>query len=199
MRKRGNVGRQAWKSAAAARCGMESHTILKPIWFTRAPATPNRGRKSFAAAKGKDILYACSILAVQASTGELKWHYQTVPDDTWDFDSVQQMMLADLTINGKQRKVIMQASKNGFFYVLDRVTGEFISAQPYAKVNWAKGVDPKTGRPIVNPEARYGTRACHDFSVGGRRAQLVAHVVQSGHRPGLYFRQHAAAAGLSRA
>ena len=112
--------------------------------------------EEFRGVKGKDGLYACSILAVHASTGELAWHYQTVPDDTWDFDSVQQMMLTELTINGKPRKVIMQASKNGFFYVLDRVTGEFISAEPYAKVNWAKGVDPKTGRPIVNPGARYG-------------------------------------------
>jgi quinohemoprotein ethanol dehydrogenase len=111
--------------------------------------------EEFRGETGKDGLYACSILAVQASTGELKWHYQLVPDDTWDFDSVQQMMLVDLTVNGKPRKVIMQASKNGFFYVLDRVTGEFISAQPYAKVNWAKGIDPKTGRPMVNDEARY--------------------------------------------
>jgi quinohemoprotein ethanol dehydrogenase len=124
--------------------------------------------EEFRGSKGKDGLYACSILAVQASTGELKWHYQLVPDDTWDFDSVQQMMLANLTINGKQRKVIMQASKNGFFYVLDRVTGEFISAQPYAKVNWAKGIDPKTGRPIVNPEARYGREPVTIFpSAGG--------------------------------
>ena len=124
--------------------------------------------EEFRGSKGKDGLYACSILAVQASTGELKWHYQTVPDDTWDFDSVQQMMLTDLTINGKPRKVIMQASKNGFFYVLDRVTGEFISAEPYAKVNWAKGVDPKTGRPIVNPEARYSREPITIFpSAGG--------------------------------
>jgi quinohemoprotein ethanol dehydrogenase len=124
--------------------------------------------EEFRGSKGKDNLYACSILAVHASTGELKWHYQTVPDDTWDFDSVQQMMLADLTINGRQRKVIMQASKNGFFYVLDRVTGEFISAVPYAKVNWAKGIDPKTGRPIVNPEARYGHEPVTIFpSAGG--------------------------------
>ena len=105
--------------------------------------------------KGSGNLYACSILAVQASTGELKWHYQAVPDDVWDYDSVQQMMLVDLTINGKPRKVIMQANKDGFFYVLDRVTGEFISAQAYAKVNWARGVDAKTGRPIANPEAFY--------------------------------------------
>lgn len=124
--------------------------------------------EEFRGVKGKDNLYVCSILAVQGSTGELKWHYQTVPDDTWDFDSVQQMMLADLTINGRGRKVIMQASKNGFFYVLDRVTGEFISAEPYAKVNWAKGIDPKTGRPIVNPEARYGREPITIFpSAGG--------------------------------
>ncbi len=105
--------------------------------------------------KGKDNLYVCSILAVKPDTGELKWYYQMVPGDSWDFDSVQQMLLADLTINGRQRKVIMQANKNGFYYVLDRVTGAFISAQPFAQVNWAKGIDPETGRPIINPEAHY--------------------------------------------
>jgi quinohemoprotein ethanol dehydrogenase len=124
--------------------------------------------EEFRGEKGKDGLYACSILAVHASTGELKWHYQAVPDDTWDFDSVQQMMLADITIDGRPRKVIMQANKNGFFYVLDRVTGDFISAQPFAKVNWAKGIDPKTGRPIVNEEARYSREPVTIFpSAGG--------------------------------
>jgi quinohemoprotein ethanol dehydrogenase len=98
----------------------------------------------------------------------LKWHYQVVPEDSRDYDAVQQMILADLTINGKPRKVIMQASKNGFYYVLDRVTGEFISAAPYAKVNWAKGIDPKTGRPIVNDGARYGRTPVTIFpSAGG--------------------------------
>src|SRR5207253_5672588 len=86
----------------------------------------------------------------------LKWHYQMVPGDQWDYDSVQQMTLADLPINGRTRKVIMQANKNGFFYVLDRITGEFISAQPFSRVSWAKGIDPKTGRPIINPEVMYG-------------------------------------------
>ena len=83
-------------------------------------------------ATAKDNLYVCSILAVNVDTGELKWHYQVVPGDIWDFDSVQQLMLADLTINGRPRKVIMQANKNGFFYVLDRLTGEFISAAPFS-------------------------------------------------------------------
>ncbi len=111
----------------------------------------------FRTATRKDNLYVCSILAVHVETGELKWHYQVVPSDIWDFDSVQHLMLADLTINGRLRKVIMQANKNAFFYVIDRITGQFISAQPFSKVTWAKGIDQKTGRPIVNPEAYYGT------------------------------------------
>ncbi len=105
--------------------------------------------------KGKDNLYVCSIVAIKADTGELKWYYQMVPGDSWDFDSVQQLMLADLTINGRQRRVIMQANKNGFYYVIDRITGAFISAQPFAEVTWAKGIDQETGRPIINPEAHY--------------------------------------------
>src|SRR5207248_2297482 len=105
--------------------------------------------------KGKDNLFVCSILAVKPDTGELKWHYQPVPGDSWDYDSVQGFILADLTINGRQRKVLMQANKDGFYYVLDRVTGAFISAQPFAQVTWAKGIDQETGRPIINPEAHY--------------------------------------------
>ena len=111
----------------------------------------------------KDNLYVCSILAVRPDTGELVWYFQPVPGDSWDFDSVQQMTLANLVINGKPRKVLMQASKNGFFYVLDRVTGAFISGQPYARVTWAKGLDPATGRPTVNPDAYYGREAIELF------------------------------------
>ena len=109
--------------------------------------------------RDKDNLYAASILAVDVDTGELKWHYQVVPGDNWDFDSVQHLILADLTIDGRQRKVIMQANKNAFYYVIDRLTGQFISAGPFSQVTWAKGIDPKTGRPIVNEEAFYGTDA----------------------------------------
>jgi len=123
---------------------------------------PEELRKS----KGKDNLYVASILAVQPETGELRWHYQTVPGDSWDFDTVQQMILADINVNGKPRKVIMQANKNGFYYILDRVTGQFISAEPFAQVTWAKGIDPKTGRPIVNPEAYYGTSETVKVSPG---------------------------------
>ncbi|HEX5228598.1 MAG TPA: PQQ-dependent dehydrogenase, methanol/ethanol family [Bryobacteraceae bacterium] len=110
--------------------------------------------QKFRGAKGLDNLYTCSILAVKVSTGELKWHYQVVPNDNWDYDAVQHLMLADLKINGRARKVIMQAPKNGIFYVLDRITGEFISGVPYAQVNWTSGFD-KAGRPQIHPEAFY--------------------------------------------
>jgi quinohemoprotein ethanol dehydrogenase len=103
-----------------------------------------------------DNLYADCILAVRGATGQLVWYYQTVPGDDWDFDNIADLMLADLKINGSNRKVVMQAPKDGFFYVLDRYTGELLSADPWVTVNWASGVNLKTGRPVVNPEARYG-------------------------------------------
>src|SRR5580698_6648005 len=122
--------------------------------------------QKFRGAQKMDNLYTCSILAVDLTTGLLKWHYQTVPNDNWDFDSVQQLMLLDLTIKGRPRKVITQASKNGFFWVLDRVTGEFISGAPYVKTTWALGLDAK-GRPIVNPAAYYDTAPIALFPTGG--------------------------------
>ncbi|WP_409035089.1 PQQ-dependent dehydrogenase, methanol/ethanol family [Pseudomonas sp. BIGb0278] len=103
-------------------------------------------------AKG-DNLFLSSIVAVNADTGEYAWHYQTTPGDAWDFTATQHMILAELPVNGKQRKVLMQAPKNGFFYVLDRATGELLSAKNIVPVNWAKGIDMKTGRPIVDDEA----------------------------------------------
>ncbi|MBU7581037.1 MAG: PQQ-dependent dehydrogenase, methanol/ethanol family, partial [Porphyrobacter sp.] len=101
-----------------------------------------------------DNLYLSSIVAIRPGTGEYVWHYQTTPGETWDFTATQHIMLADMEIEGKMRKVLMQAPKNGFFYVIDRETGKFISAKPYVTVNWASGIDPKTGRPIENPETR---------------------------------------------
>ncbi len=107
---------------------------------------------------GGDNLYLSSILALNADDGELVWHYQTTPGDDWDYTATQPMMLLDLTIDGRERKVIVQAPKNGFFFVIDRLTGEFISGQAYADdLTWASGIDPQTGRPIEMPEARYGT------------------------------------------
>ncbi len=102
-----------------------------------------------------DNLYIASILAIDADSGQLKWHFQCTPADQWDYDAVQHLMLADLQIGGRARRVIMQANKNGYFYVIDRLSGEFISGEPMAPVSWARGLDPKTGRPIVSPEAHY--------------------------------------------
>jgi quinohemoprotein ethanol dehydrogenase len=104
-----------------------------------------------------DNLYTASILAVHANNGEIAWHFQTTPGDNWDYDSTQPLMQADLTIGGRERKVIMQANKNGFFYVLDRENGEFISGAPFVSgITWASGLDPKTGRPVELPSASAG-------------------------------------------
>ncbi|KUO55767.1 MAG: alcohol dehydrogenase [Sphingomonadales bacterium BRH_c3] len=100
-----------------------------------------------------DNLYLSSIVAIRPDSGEYVWHYQTTPGETWDYTATQHIMLADLEIDGKPRKVLMQAPKNGFFYVIDRETGKFISGQPYIPQSWALGID-ENGRPIENPEAR---------------------------------------------
>jgi len=102
-------------------------------------------------------LYICSIIALKPDTGKFVWYFQTTPGDEWDYDSIADLVLADLKMNGKVRHVLMQAPKNGYFYVLDRKTGKFISGAALQKITWAKGLDPKTGRPIINPEAHYGT------------------------------------------
>lgn len=104
---------------------------------------------------GGDNLFLASIVAVKADTGEYVWHYQVCPAEQWDCTAVQDMTLATLEIEGKPRKVVMQAPKNGFFYVLDAATGKFISAEKIAKVTWAERIDAETGRPVENPRIRY--------------------------------------------
>ena len=105
--------------------------------------------------QGKDNLFTSSIVALKADTGEYVWHYQEVPGDAWDYDSAAPIILADLALKGTPRKVLFHAPKNGFFYVLDRATGQVISAQPYTPVSWATGIDPDSGRPIESAAARY--------------------------------------------
>lgn len=106
------------------------------------------------AGKG-DNLFLCSIVALDASTGKYKWHYQINPGESWDYNAAMDMHLADLKIDGTPRKVLIQAPKNGFLYVLDRITGKLISAEKIAKVNWATKIDLDTGRPVEVPAARY--------------------------------------------
>ena len=112
--------------------------------------------RNFRSPQGGDNLFVASILAIRPDTGRLAWHFQQVPGDQWDYTSTQPMSLADLRIGGRTRKVILQAPKNGFFYVIDRITGQFISGVPFTATNWATGLDPVSGRPIESPQARYG-------------------------------------------
>ncbi len=102
-----------------------------------------------------DNLFLASIVALKADTGEYVWHYQQVQNEIWDYTSTQPIVLADIELKGVQRKVLMQAPKNGFFYVLDRATGELLSAEKFAPNNWATHVDMQTGKAVLTPQARY--------------------------------------------
>ncbi len=104
---------------------------------------------------GGDNLFLASIVAVDADTGKYKWHYQTTPEDNWDYTAVQDMALADMEVDGEKKKVLLQAPKNGFFYVIDRSNGKVLRAHPFAAVTWATHVDLETGRPVENPEVDY--------------------------------------------
>lgn len=112
-----------------------------PIWY-RSPS-------------GGDNLYLASILAINPDNGRLKWYYQTTPGEIWDFTATQNMILADLALNGQTRKVVMLAPKNGFFYVLDRKTGELLSAEKFVEVNWASHVNIETGKPVLTGQGFY--------------------------------------------
>jgi quinohemoprotein ethanol dehydrogenase len=102
-----------------------------------------------------DNLFLSSIVAVDPDTGKYKWHYQTTPSDSWDYTATQSIMTATLTIDGKPRNVVMQAPKNGYFYVLDRDSGKLLSAKPFAPVTWSSGIDMETGRPNFVPNVHY--------------------------------------------
>jgi quinohemoprotein ethanol dehydrogenase len=130
---------------------------------------------------GGDNLFLVSILAINPDDGRLKWHYQQVPWEIWDYTATMNMILADLTIGGTERKVLMQAPKNGFFYVLDRETGKVIDAKPYVYANWASGLD-STGRPILTGKANYQDKPAVVFPTqsGGHNWQPMAFNPQTG-------------------
>lgn len=135
---------------------------------------------------GGDHLYLSSIVALKADTGEYVWHYQTTPNESWDYDNTNQIITADLQIDGKPRHVVMQAPKNGFFYVLDAKTGELLKADPYVPgINWASGVDLKSGRPVLNPEANYSKTGqgafVSPFFGGAHNWQPIAFNPNAGH------------------
>jgi len=135
---------------------------------------------------GGDNLFLSSIVALKPDTGDYVWHYQTTPGETWDYTATQHIILADIVIAGTARKALMQAPKNGFFYVLDRATGELISAQNFVPINWATGVDMATGRPIENPAARW-PGAAPSFQLPGPLGAHNWHPMSFSPRTGLVY------------
>ncbi|MEX0644447.1 MAG: PQQ-dependent dehydrogenase, methanol/ethanol family [Parvularculaceae bacterium] len=132
---------------------------------------------------GGDNLYLASIVALRPDTGEYVWHYQTTPGETWDYTATQHMILSDISVAGAPRKVIMQAPKNGFFYVIDRATGELLSANTYVPINWATHVDLETGRPVEVPAARWPGKGPHfqlPGTIGGHNWQPMSFSPQTG-------------------
>lgn len=107
---------------------------------------------------GGDSLFTSSILAIDADTGQYIWHYQTVPQDSWEYNATMNIALADLVFDGRTRETLLIAPKNGFQYVLDRKTGELLAADKYAKVTWASAINLETGRPVLDPQAEYWRR-----------------------------------------
>jgi quinohemoprotein ethanol dehydrogenase len=145
----------SWKSGAGGTVwdSIVYDPDLDLVYFGVGNGSPwNRKARS---PRGGDNLFTCSVVALNADTGEYAWHYQETPGDGWDYDSAESLILADLIINKTPRKVLLHAPKNGFFYVLDGATGDLISANPYTVVSWATRIDSQTGRPVENPQSRY--------------------------------------------
>jgi len=131
---------------------------------------------------GGDNLYTSSIVALDANTGKYVWHYQQTPRDSWDYKATPNMVATTLTLDGKPRKVLLHVPTNGFFYVIDRLTGKPISAEKATIVSWAKGIDLKTGRPIEEPNIRYetGDTKLWPGTIGGHNWQAMAFSPKSG-------------------
>ncbi|MEA3141566.1 MAG: quinohemoprotein ethanol dehydrogenase [Gammaproteobacteria bacterium] len=142
-----------FKGGATAWDGFAYDPNLNLLYFGTANAAPYDLRQL--GSQQLDGLYATCIIALDATTGRMAWYYQETPHDSWDYDAVQKMVLADVMVDGAPRSVIMQASKNAFFYVLDRKTGKLLSAKNFAFMNWATQVDMKTGRPVLTEQSNW--------------------------------------------
>jgi alcohol dehydrogenase (cytochrome c) len=136
----------AWKYGGAATWQAGSYDPQLDLYYI---GTGNAEPYNPVYRKGMDSLYCASILAIRPRTGEMVWYYQSVPNDSFDFDASAESVLAELVVDGKMRKVLINAHKNGFLYVLDRTDGKLIAANPFVKQNWAKRIDLKTGRPVL--------------------------------------------------
>jgi len=167
-----DTGKHLWRRYTTAGPGEKGHETWEPretyltggasTWITGSYdaeldlmywGTGNAGAWNSANRRG-DNLYTASVLAMRPKTGEIVWHYQFTPNDTFDWDAVWELILADIDVAGQKRKVVMQLNRNGFLYVLDRTDGRLISAKPYGRINWATHVDMATGRPVESEEAK---------------------------------------------
>ena len=173
-------------AAAAARCGTRWPTTRSSTCSTSAPATARRGTRDIRSPGGGDNLFLSSIVALDPDTGGLKWHYQTTPARTGTTPPRSTSSSPTWSIGGKPRKVLMQAPKNGFFYVLDRATGELLSADKFAPVTWASHVDLKTGRPVETEVANYSRETQLIVPGAARRAQLAPDGLQPEDGPRLH-------------
>ena len=193
FRPRASPGSETWEGDSALTGGGSSWVTgtydpeLDLVYWGIGNPSPWNAR----ARKG-DNLFTNSIFAVRPKTGERVWYYQTTPHDPFDYDAVQTPVIATINVEGQPRKVVMQANRSGFLYVLDAKDGKLLAANAFGKVNWADGVDLKTGRPMVTRglQGRARRQERHGLAVGLRRDQLAAHVVQSEDRAALH--QHAA-------
>jgi PQQ-dependent dehydrogenase (methanol/ethanol family) len=150
-------GKNYWKSEGGGTVwnGMTYDKDLNRVYLgTDGPSPMNPRQRT----GNGDELYTASIIALDANTGAYLWHYQTVPHDGWNFDATMNIVVANLKIDGRIRRVVMNAPKNGFFYVLDALTGKLLAANNFVPVNWASGIDMKTGRPIELPQAQWWAR-----------------------------------------
>jgi alcohol dehydrogenase (cytochrome c) len=167
----GDPGGRSWPDGEAYKRGGGSVWVTgtyDPQLNTVFYGTGNPGPDYYSSAREGDNLYTASLVALDADTGQLRWHYQFTPHDVHDWDSTQVPVLADLTMNGQPRKVVMFANRNGFFYTIDRVTGKVIVAKPFVETTWAKELGP-TGRPILLPgniPDESGTKTCPDLGGG---------------------------------
>jgi quinohemoprotein ethanol dehydrogenase len=152
---------------------------LDLVYFGTANAAPYDLRQL--GPNQQDSLFTASIIALNATTGRKAWHYQTTPRDSWDFDAVQKLIFADMPVAGKSRQVLMQANKNGFFYVLDRKTGELLSVKEFTYVNWASGVDMKTGRPVTTKTSDWysSPKSVYPSWMGGHTWQPMSYSLQT--------------------
>jgi alcohol dehydrogenase (cytochrome c) len=173
----------SWKTGGSAAWFVGSYDpeLNTIYWGTSNPSPWNATMRGSETEKytTQTNLYSCTTLAINPDDGKIKWHYQTTPFDTWDYDGVNELVLADINIGGAKTPVMFKADRNGFFYTLDRRTGKLISADAFVNVNWAKSIDLATGLPVEDPKYRLTktntVKSVSPSLLGGKNWQPMAY------------------------